>query len=153
MCDFLTLGLPRSAVALARQQFGRGFALPPTANPDILRELPCSYGAVLVTSGMCSCNLDTRPGHSWPPQPSEDAVRAKYRARGWSEAKIDRAVQAARGRAPRQSFSGLRPDVASGVVRLAQGGVSVALVVHEYSGLVETERLTLTHRSRSGSWT
>jgi hypothetical protein len=143
MCYFITLGLPTTAENLARDEFGRGFMLLPTSNPSIRQVLPASFQALLLTSGMCSCDLYAKPG-ARSAERSTDGLRARYRKRGWSDAKIHRAVQASsKGRTTPVAFSGLRADIAAGVVSIVRAGVSIVWVVHWYSGDVEAESFTL----------
>ena len=140
MCYFLTLALPSSSVSRLRDEFQRGFVVLPTSNPAIRRALPGSFELRLLTSGMCSCDLYREPGSQFPPRPSEDELRARFEKRGWSRAKIERAVSQSLARADgRLSFSGLRADVAARITALAQAEGPLALVVHFYSGAVETE--------------
>lgn len=143
MCYFLTLGVPDSSVGLLRVKFGRGFELLPTSNPSICRVLPASFRTLLLTSGMCSCDLYAKPGGR-PPEMSAEAQMARYRKRGWPGAKIERAVQASAGaRTGPFGFSGLRADIAARIAAIVQGGVPIALVVHWYSGEVELEKFAI----------
>src|SRR5271156_4822792 len=117
MCYFIGLGLPSPASGRLIEEFERGYMLPPTSNASIRAGLPASFQSRLLTSGMCSCDLYRRPGVP-SPEPSPERMRDRYRKRGWSEAKIDRAISRSRARpgAARPGFSGLRADVAAGIL-------------------------------------
>ena len=140
MCYFIALGVPATADSRLLDEFGRGFMLLPTSSASICRALPSAFKARLLTSGMCSCDLYVKPGIQPPETPTEE-LRTRYRKRGWSEVKIDRAVSQATAKSEivQPAFSGLRADVAAGVVAVAQSEGSIALVVHWFSGDVETE--------------
>jgi hypothetical protein len=145
MCYFIGIGLPPPAAGRLLEEFGRGYMLSPTSNASIRAGLPASFHPRLLTSGMCSCDLYHRPGVP-SPEPSPERMRDRYRKRGWSEAKIDRAISRSRAspRAARSGFSGLRADVAAGILAVARDAGPLALVVHCYSGEVESERFAVT---------
>lgn len=144
MCYFIGLGLPPAASHRLLGEFGRGYMLPPTSNASVRAGLPASFESRLLVSGMCSCDLYRRPGVP-PPGPSPEGMRDRYRKRGWSEAKIDRAISRSRAStgAVRSGFSGLRADVATGILAAARDAGPLALVVHFYSGEVESERFAV----------
>jgi len=61
MCFFLTVAVPKKFAGRMGEAFGRGFQSCRTANPGITSALPLNFEARLILSGMCSCDLYTRP--------------------------------------------------------------------------------------------
>src|SRR5688500_14064247 len=144
MCFYITIAVPAQDAGLVAQVFNRELQIEPSSNAAIMAALPAGYAAALVTNGVCSCGLYGSLRRS-----SSDAaerLRHKYAKRGWSEAKIARAVAQAssagsKGLHPR----GLHPDVVTGLQKLCEEAGEVAVVVHWYGGLVESERFALSH--------
>jgi hypothetical protein len=144
MCFFLTIGVAGDSADSAELAVPRGFALSQVENKSILSKLPKNYRTFVLTSGMCSCDLYRRRT-----QRSEDPtefLRRKYRKKGWSEARVDRAIDqasthaAARGKT---QFVGLRPDAAEIVANFAHVAGRVVLIVHFYGGDVEQETISV----------
>ncbi len=144
MCFFLTIAVPTKHVERIGAVFGRGFQSHSTANPSVTAALPAGYSARLITSGMCSCDLYARP-HSADAHDPAMHLRRKYEKRGWSEAKIARTLEqvAVKESKTHRATSGFRSDVLSGIEALCRAAGSVALVIHWYSGDIESERLPL----------
>ena len=128
MCAFLTLAIPaHTAGAIAREP-APGLYAAPQANRSLAAHLG-GRAAFLVTAGGCSCGL-------YVPERARselDAARRKYEKRGWTEAKIARALHGRRG------VVGLRDDVRELVARLAETTGEVGVFVHVYSGDVQAE--------------
>jgi hypothetical protein len=143
MCFFLTVAVPVQHAHRIREVFG-GFQTRPTANASVIAALPETYEARLITRGMCSCDLYARPRAAEGSDPTPH-LRRKYEKLGWSEAKIQRAIEQAMASAPKSDrpISGFRPDVTECLDTLCRVAGSVALLVHWYNGDVETERLSL----------
>ena len=144
MCFFVTVAVPSQYVDRIGEVFGRGFQTHETANPSVMAALPAGYAARRITSGMCSCDLYGRRRTAEAPNPVAH-LRRKYEKRGWSEAKIKRALEqvAVKESKTNRASSGFRSDVLSGVETLCRAAGSVALLVHWYSGDVESERVRL----------
>ena len=145
MCYFVTIAVPAQHADGISGVFGRGYQVFPTANRSVTAALPAGYSAHLLTSGMCSCDLYARPRDAGAPVP-EARRRRDYENRGWSETKIRRALQQAKASARskwQEPFVGFRPDVVGGLQTLCRAAGSVAVLVHWYSGDVESERLDL----------
>src|SRR5215213_1542275 len=128
MCFFLTVAVPSQHAERIGEAFGRGFQTHPTANASVTAALPAGYAARLVTSGMCSCDLYARPRTADAPDPATH-LRRKYEKRGWSEAKIKRALEQAADNASKtnRATSGFRSDVLTGFEALCRAAGSVAL--------------------------
>lgn len=143
MCFFLTIAVPAKQAEHIAETFGPDFQTFPSANAAVSEALPEGYVARVLTSGMCSCNLYSRPGGAAAASP-EDHIRRKYERRGWSESKIARALAlagAAKSKSHRR-FAGVRADVVERLQRLCRSGGGVALLVHWYNGDVHTERFS-----------
>lgn len=143
MCYFVTIGVPEKHAHRIREAFSRGYHLDETKNASVLAAFPPNYAARLVTSGMCSCDLYARPRSPLSGN-REQRLRRKYSKRGWSEAKIDRAIaEAGVEEQAAMSFSGLAPVVIEGLQALCESAGEAAVVVHWYRGDTETARLSL----------
>ncbi|MEX0700549.1 MAG: hypothetical protein WD069_00495 [Planctomycetales bacterium] len=64
------------------------------------------------------------------PEITRRDLRKKYEKRGWSEAKIRRAIDQATSKPEPQNFVGLRPDVAKMIGRFARTAGPVGVLVH-----------------------
>src|SRR4051794_39247903 len=127
MCYFLTIAVPSPHAERIGGMFGRGFQTHPTANPSVTSALPAGYAARLITRGMCSCDLYARPRGADAPDPAAH-LRREYERRGWSEAKIQRALEQIDVKASKKNraTSGFRSDVLSGIEALCHTAGSVA---------------------------
>ena len=147
MCYFVTIGVPERHAGRIRDTFSRGYQLDETKNASVLAAFPADYAARLVTSGMCSCDLYARP-RSPLSGDREQRLRRKYARRGWSEAKIERAIaEAGVEEQVATSFSGLAPVVVEGLQSLCASAGEAAVVVHWYKGDTETARLSLSQQT------
>ena len=143
MCFFLTIAVPAKHVDQIGAVFGRGFQSRLSVNPSVESALPTGFAARIVTRGTCSCDL-YGPAHQAPSVDSADHLRRKYERRGWSNAKIARAIeQASNSRRPGSGASGLRVDVVERLTSLCRNVGSVAVFVHWYHGDPQAERVTL----------
>jgi hypothetical protein len=143
MCFFITIAVPAPKAALVPDVFGRGFRTASTANPAVVAALPTDYAPTLVTNGHCSCDLYAAPRSETEPDLG-DHLRKKYAKRGWSDSKIARALEQAKARDSKNLHArGIHRDVVSRLQELCRAAGSVAVVVHWYSGQVETEQLSL----------
>lgn len=143
MCFFLTIAVPAQHADRIDDVFGRGFQSHPSDNPFVAAALPPGYAARFITRDGCSCGLYARRND----EPADDhtaSLRRKYAKRGWSEAKITRAVGQveARGWKSAPPTPGLRSDVVDRLQTLCQIAGRVALLVHWYSGDVQGEKLS-----------
>ena len=102
---------------------------------------------LLVTTGGCSCDWYKRPAESESEAASKLAkARARYERMGWSQAKIERALEGMT-RSPRHDF-GLHPVVIELLQAVARDCGSAAVWVHDFSGDVEVEPYSLVQRER-----
>ena len=96
MCHFVTLIAPTEdadAVRAVMERYGR--AAKPIDNPSIRKVLRDGERQYLTTSGHCDCGTVLAPRHDTP-QAFEDKLAkeaARMKRKGWSEAKIARAIE------------------------------------------------------------
>ncbi len=99
----------------------------------VAEEPPAGYAAamkadgaqMLITSGHCSCDLYRGDAEQ---SFDEAAERRRYLKKGWSSAKIDRAVESKRTHRPRTSQWELADAFAAAVCELARQGARVTLL-------------------------
>lgn len=147
MCFFLTIGVPGGDVAVLEAAVPRGLAVSLIENQSVLRRLPADYRTYVLISGMCSCGLFMEPARAKKHTAETHAakLRRRYAKLGWSQAKVERAVAQASARPePEQEFVGLRPDVRELLADVAEQVGALALVVHWYDGLIDTEKFEIT---------
>jgi len=97
----------------------------------------------MITSGGCSCSLYTESRPDEHEEDRDSKLRSKYAKRGWSKAKLERALSdSKRDQAPALS-SGLDPKVADKIRDATVALGRVVIVVHWYSGAVSEEKLCL----------
>ena len=106
----------------------------PCSNTHVQDILGPQLHAVWVTQGHCSCGLTTRPPRHEP----EDRLRARYERRGWSQAKIGRALRDRRSAYRRRIplHAGLLENA---LTELARRHGSVIVFPEDYRGLIATE--------------
>jgi hypothetical protein len=141
MCYLVTIGTHESQTSL-EVLLGRdaAVAVRPATNPSLRTVFPPGDNLFEVTSGHCSCDLVVEAAESSAASQLAK-LRARYEGKGWSKAKIARALadwEAAHERrelkhaAPQRQFYGL-------LRALVSRPVGVRLVVHFYSGQFNTE--------------
>ena len=103
----------------------------PTRNPTVLRALPgMPYD---ITDGHCSCAFYGMPDAIDRVEAQLTEARERYQKTGWSQTKIDRALEgksrslSRRARTPAFEFSGALGS-------LVGGGAEVRLLCHSYTG-------------------
>ena len=97
MCYFLTIGVRADGAVLIDGKHERPrhvcrLTIAPAFNPSVASLFPRGDRLFWVVCGMCSCDLYPPGGIS--KHTNFDRERNKYSAKGWSEAKIDRAMKA-----------------------------------------------------------
>jgi hypothetical protein len=131
MCDLVFVGLPESASALTQGLVAADFHVAESSNPSVRALFPRGHSVWVVTRGGCSC------GVYWqPPKFDESAQRRKYRTKGWSEPKIERAILGKRP-SPQPASAAFNAAFAAMV---CEAGV-VQLLTHTFRGTIETEPL------------
>ncbi len=109
MCHFVTLIAPTEnadAVRAVMERHGR--AARPIDNPSIRKVLRDGEHQYLTTSGHCDCGTVLAPRHDTPEAFEDKLVKeaARMKRKGWSEAKIARAIEDRRKADDRSSGGG-----------------------------------------------
>lgn len=141
MCRFITAILPAGADIAALRAIARRHQrdLRPQANPDLPSQLARGDQCYLTTVGHCDC--DSALGRARDAcQPDDDIGR--WRRKGWTEAKIARALrQRGENRHHQMEAQILRmgPDLARWQALLADvlrntGADGFGLLIHHYAG-------------------
>ena len=152
MCFFITIAVSSNAVEGVRTERAvRGMHIAPTANASARAAAGPGRVPLLVTTGGCSCDWYKRPSEaeSGAESGAESKIakaRARYERMGWSQAKIERALEGMT-RSPRHDF-GLHPVVIELLQAVARDCGSAAVWVHDFSGDVEAEPYTIAKRER-----
>jgi hypothetical protein len=93
MCYFILVGFRPQAVRVAKGLLRSVYHLRSVENPSVVAALPDGWSVGYLSDGTCACSLYGAPN---PPEKSLDerlaAMRRQYRKRGWSDAKIERAL-------------------------------------------------------------
>jgi len=108
MCWMITLGVPRLGISHLRNYRSTrgGIRVSEQSNPAVRALFPASDHLFEITRGGCSCGIGL-------PEPSRftsnhDRLLRRYRTAGWSQTKIDRALEdseRAKGRPNHQPYS------------------------------------------------
>jgi len=109
-----------------------GFTTRLASNPSCAA-LPATSVRIEVTTGTCSCDFycgDTRYVSVDP-----EAARRRYERKGWSKAKIERALESRQKRHARTRPIDLGAQFAAAVETLVKGGAHVTLLAHDFDGL------------------
>ena len=137
MCHLVTLGIDKS-LGPTRLDFGgarEGLAVDPSRNPSVARLFPPSDLLLEVTAGGCSCGLFPTPAKV----DHDEVERRRYEKKGWSVAKIERALQASRSARGRDRESQNERRFREGIVGLLRRTSSLRLFAHMYSGAFDSE--------------
>jgi hypothetical protein len=139
MCYFITIGVPAKLVS-ALEEFHREYKLTPHGNASIRKAFGAEHKPFTITSGGCSCSLYSQPGEQQGKQ--EARLRAKYKKKGWSQAKIDRAM-ANKSHATQYKFNGLHPDLRQHLSQVISTLKHLYMFVHWYSDNVDIESINI----------
>lgn len=131
MCHFLTLSVPGAAVPDVPPTSQGALSFHRHDNPSVTKHAPAGWTSFTVTKGGCSCGL-YRSGRG----DDRERQAEKYRKKGWSEAKIRRALD---DRGSTREEAGLRADVLEIVATLVRAQQRVRVALHWYGGDVERE--------------
>lgn len=140
MCFYITIGVPREHANWAVESFASDWHLRPTKNPSVSAAMHAEFTPLLIGEGGCCCGLYTS-SESESFFARKESKRRKYERLGWSAAKIQRALSGC-PRAP-EPGDGLHPTVVELLEQICRRAGAVAVVVHEYTGKVETESFTI----------
>jgi hypothetical protein len=148
MCLLVTLGIEKSlGSTLSEFESGReALAVDPSRNPSVGRLFPPTDVLLEITVGGCSCGLFPTPAKA----DHGEGERRRYEKKGWSAAKIERALQASRAARGRDTERQNARRFREGIVALLRRTSSVRLFAHMYSGAFDSElvssgrRITMT---------
>jgi len=146
MCHLLTIGISGGSGNPTEIFRTHGLHAEPAVNPHVRAAMPNGSVLLDVTEGGCSCSIRARS--TADAAVDEEAERVRYARKGWSAAKIARAIeskQAAHGR--RKPSSGVQPFCLS-VEALVRAGSEIALISHFYNGLFAEEVVSVGVRAQ-----
>lgn len=153
MCHFITLIAPTDDADAVRAIMKRhGRAAEPIDNPSIRKVLQNGERQYLTVLGHCDCGTVLAPRHDTPEAFEEKLAKeaARMKRKGWTEAKISRALEDRRKADARPNGGGsdslelwnaVLHDL-SGELKLPYAGLFVRL----YSGAIATEAFNASRR-------
>lgn len=149
MCYFVLIAFSGDVTQLARSLLKSAYHLRETSNPSLANALPEGWRVGFLAEEVCGCNMYADPRIE---EPIDDRIerfrqkhsKSKYRKRGWTDQKIQRAVQQITDnveRRPKSKPRGIRVDVRCAIAELAQTAGSVRTLVHFFSGDIDQETI------------
>lgn len=154
MCVVITVGVAGFRGDHTAPFRAYGFTTKPASNPTTAA-MPRDAVCIDVTAAGCSCAFY---GGDTPEKSDPDAVRRRYARKGWSKAKIDRAVASSRSTRPATPRVDLHGQFCAAIETLAKQGARVTLLAHMFSGsfdepfeIAGTTELPLAHYVESGN--
>jgi len=155
MCHFITLVAPTDDAAAVRTIMERhGRAARPIDNPSIRKVLVDGEHQYLTTQFHCDCGTTLAPRHDLA-EPIEEMLSkeaARMKRKGWSEAKIARAIEDRRRADARPRHGGSDPDSIelwnAALLELCEELTLpyAGLFVRFYSGEIATEAFSASRR-------
>ena len=145
MCYFITISIPDSGIEFAKEKIPRNIHLSPSSNPATQNLIPNNYQHLYVTSGGCSCDLFNEDHNESTKDKIEEKLRRKYKKKGWSENKIQRAVSQANTDSTNNRSVGLSDDLKFYISDLLTKIKDVRLLIHWYSGVADQEKIEIKH--------
>ena len=140
MCYYVTVAVGQTASA-SLERLRREYGYRMLANENSFIGAHLAADARVVIAGQCSCHLI-------PSEPVDSghklaAAERKYRALGWSEAKVSRALAAKAADAPKEPPYKREADKFRRFLRdLSQTAGQAHVLVHFYQGNTRDERFT-----------
>jgi hypothetical protein len=141
MCHLVTIGVDKS-YGSSLPEFGdvrEGLTVAPSRNPSVARIFPPGDLRFEITAGGCSCGLFNISASAQELSDREDAERRRYQKKGWSAAKIERALQASRVAHDRDQRGDNARRFQEAILALLERTRSVRIFAHMYSGLFDSE--------------
>ena len=153
MCHFVTLIVPTDEVAAVREIMRRHERdAKPIDNPSVRAVLHDGEHQYLTTPGHCDCGTVLAPRHETP-ETFEDTLakkRARMKRRGWSDAKIARALDDLRKNDARPNAGGSDSlELWHAALRDLRDQLKLpyaGLLVRFYSGAIATEAFRTSRR-------
>jgi hypothetical protein len=158
MCLFISIVVPQSgnldSVRNVAEQHGLGFS--PYDNLKLAPQLAPGERLVLTTRGHCDCGSPLGSANARDTDLDLEDERRRLQARGWTDRKVQRALEQKRASRAHKSTSPSvtrEPGVESWIGFLrqiveTQRGAKLGLLLHTYGGSVTTERVELAGRER-----
>jgi hypothetical protein len=153
MCYFLTIGVPEQYSEQASDKLKRGYVVSKSRNSSLNEYVPDDHSLFYVTTGMCSCDLFQVPkdGVKEIEKIRKKYQKPKYKKRGWSKVKIERAVKD-QIKAMKHGSNGLSPALRHELVDIVGLTKSLSIIVHWYSGSVDDESISLKSESEISTY-
>jgi len=142
MCYFITIGLHESKAGYLEEHARPEMSAWRCENSHIMAHLDEGFHGYVLTTGMCSCELYHSPARNETPEAAAKRLHKRYKKRGWTEVKIQRAIADATA-AGNPQVRGLRTDARELIARAADASKRVYVFVHMYSGDQMTEELVV----------
>jgi hypothetical protein len=133
MCYYITIGLPENSELNPKDHLQ--FLVDSQQNTSIRIAFGSEFKLFYISEGYCGCSLYNKPHQS----EEELKLRSQYEKKGWSEAKISRAIACKLSNTQR----GLRSDLRQQLVKLVSELKSLLLLVHHYAGDIDEETITI----------
>jgi hypothetical protein len=153
MCHFITLVAPTEDAAAVRMVMERhGRAAEPIDNASVRKVLRDDERQYVTTCGHCDCGTALAPRHDTPEAHEEKLAKetARMRRKGWSEAKVARALEDRLKADARPRGGGSDSlELWHGVLRELREELKlpyVGLFVRFYSGAIATETFKASRR-------
>ena len=157
MCHFITATLPKTAPLKALDAFalnlGRQFQ--PLSNPAVSAQLPSGSDYFLTTLGHCDCGtMSGSARRATAREPNWTQERAKLLTKGWSAAKVARALEQKRQSYPiklpaqEEAGRGQSASITAFVSGVLESGLTLelGLLLRSYRrGLDEKFKIRLAH--------
>lgn len=143
MCYFITVAVHSDYEQLLREYLTPEYSVIQTGNPTFARFLPKLFRSFLITQGMCSCGLYSKPGNY---ENTYENIKKKIekkmlKKKGiWSDAKIERAIKESIS-ALKTNESGLNKALVNSLSKIVDKTDHMFLLIHWYSNNVENEHI------------
>jgi hypothetical protein len=142
MCYFITVCIPESFDEYMKEVSSSGMSFWRCENAHIMKNLKNGFQGYVLTTAMCSCDLYSAPLSDVELNAETNKRIKKYKSKGWSKAKIQRAIADATSVSKTHTI-GLRPDAREVIARVADTAKLIYLFVHMYSGDQMTEKVVV----------
>ena len=139
MCYFITIGIPETKAEIFKALMPRNLHLSESSNPSLRPHIPQNHVLFIVTSGGCSCDLFAGEKEEDEHEKTIKKLRRKYKRKGWTESKIERAIS----QAISAKAVGLRDDVRYFLSDAFKQTKVMRIIIHWYNGGVETEDIQI----------
>ena len=140
MCYLISVAVTQPGVDVKSHFYAHDLRAAESTNPTV-HEAMGTLGVYDITDHGCSCSLQAYPQGDGDAL-QEETLRRRYAKKGWSDAKIERAISSS-SRAAASSPPSARIRFLSALKALCESGATVRVLVHDYSGRFDEERFRL----------